>query len=243
MRRRRGGERCGHDEDRAVPFGGVRDVLRVVGPRRFITEVVPWAVRLRYVFYALALPAAARPLLLDGFRLDLATDADLPLFVAARPERYTLPMLTQRLRDGHLAFVGRVGAAVAHLRWVFTRTVNVPYLGRRIVLAGGDVLLDEIYTMPAWRRRGVEGAVAVAMPRMLHAMGYRRILCAIASWNLAPQRVAAAHGYERLGSGGYWALPGLRRYFWEGMVEDRPDGTLVLGRWADVGRERREAVV
>ncbi|MDQ7859275.1 MAG: hypothetical protein QN174_03400 [Armatimonadota bacterium] len=224
-------------------LGGVRDVLRVVGPRRFIFEVVPWTVRRRYVFYALTLPAATRPSSLDGFRLEPATEADLPLFVAARPERYTLPALAQRLRDGHLAFVGRVGEAVVHLRWVFTRTVHVPYLGRQIVLEGGDVLLDEIYTMPAWRRKGVEGAVAVAMPRMLHAMGYRRILCAIASWNLAPQHVAAAHGYVRLGSGGYWALPGRRRYFWEGAVEDRFDGTLILGRPAGAGRERAGVVV
>lgn len=224
-------------------LGGVCDVLRVVGPRRFLFEVVPWAVRRRYVFYALALPAATRPSPLDGFRLDLATEADLPLFVAARPERYALPALAQRLRDGHLAFVGRVGEAVAHLRWVFTRTVYVPYLRRRVVLEGGDVLLDEIYTVPAWRRRGVEGAVAVTMPRMLHAMGYGRILCAIASWNVAPQRVASAHGYVRLGSGGYCALPGLRRYFWEGAVEARPDGTLVLGGGVRGGRERAGAVV
>jgi GNAT superfamily N-acetyltransferase len=234
-----GGAHRAGDEDRAVHLGGVRDVLRVVGPRRFIFEVVPWAVRRRYVFYALTLPAAAQPPALDAFRLDLATEADLALFVAARPERYTLPALTQRLGDGHLAFVGRVGESVAHLRWVFTRTVDVPYLRRRIVLDRGDVLLDEIYTMPAWRRKGVEGAVAVAMPRMLHEMGYRRILCAIASWNLAPQRVAAAHGYVRLGSGGCWALPGLRRYFWEGAVEDRPDGTLLLGRRREGARGGR----
>ncbi|MDR7419014.1 MAG: hypothetical protein QN178_08890 [Armatimonadota bacterium] len=225
-----------------MSVGVARDVLRMVGPARTVLHVVPWLVRRRYIFYALTLPVADRSSS-GGVDLTIATDQDLARLAWIRPQMYTLSQIEERIRDGHLPLIARRGEAVVHIRWVFTRTVYVPYLRRRLVLEDGDVLLDEIYTLPEWRRTGVERAVAVAMPPLLYRMGYRRVLGIVASWNLAPQRVAESFGYVRLGSCGYWTLPGLRRHIWEGAVEERPDGMVIVGRRAPAGREHTTGVV
>jgi RimJ/RimL family protein N-acetyltransferase len=149
--------------------------------------------------------------------------------VALRPDRYTPEALARRIERGHLGLVGRSGAHIVHLRWVFVGDAPLPYLRRRLRLAPGQGFLDEVYTVPGWRRRGVETAAAEQTQRLLRALGFARVFCVIAPWNRAPRRLAERQGYQKLGEGGYWNLLGYRRFFWEGAVADDGRGGLVLG--------------
>jgi GNAT superfamily N-acetyltransferase len=162
------------------------------------------------------------------FRLDLAREEDIPHLATLRPGFYTVAQLQARLREGHLGFVGRCGDEIAHQRWLYVNAVYLPYLFRQLVLAPGEGYLDEVYTAPRWRGAGVETAAAHAMQRILHAMGYRRVICSIATWNLTPRRVAERQGYARVGVAGYWALPGFRKFFWEGIRDDRSRNEITI---------------
>ncbi len=205
------------------------DVLRNIGAARFLVEIPPWLLRPTYNFIAVD-PSAVRPL--GGaripFRLDVAGEGDLGDMLAARPGFYTLPQVQARLREGHLGFVGRSQGRVVHVRWVFVGSVYLPYLSRRLVLAPGEGFLDEIFTLPAFRRQGVLTAAAGEMTQLLQARGFRRIIGAMAAWNRVPQRVSEAQGYRRVGVGGYWNLFGYKRFFWRGLLESR-DGDLYVG--------------
>jgi RimJ/RimL family protein N-acetyltransferase len=200
-----------------------------------------WLVRRRYLFYAWTLApvdridgSSAHAALVRGAHrksapvtFALAEQPDLAGIMRARPRVYELADLQRRLRDGHLALIGRHGESIIHIRWIFRGAAYAPYLLRRLVLAPGEAFLDEVYTVPAWRRKGVETAAAMAMRDALGGVGVRRVYCAIASWNRVPQRVAEALGYERIGAGGYWNLGGLKRFFWDGALQDSRDGLVV----------------
>lgn len=203
------------------------DALREIGTRRFVTDIPPWLVRRRYLFYALALSDAVAPTPSQiPFRLDPVVEDDLPRLLSVRPGFYSLPQLQTRLQQGHLAFVGRSLETIVHLRWIFVGSVQLPYLARRLVLAPGEGYLDEVYTVPAWRRKGVEGTAAYEMQRAMHHRGFRRIICAIAAWNWIPRHVAEAQGYEQVGVGDYWNILGHRRLVVDGFVRDHRDGDL-----------------
>jgi hypothetical protein len=209
------------------------DILRQIGAKRFALDIPVWVVRRRYIFYAGSYgrsgAAAGSGLPPYPFRLDVVREQDLPQLVSLRPALYALPQLQARLDQGHLALVGRSRETIVHIRWVFVGSVYLSYLSRRLVLAPGEGYLDEVYTVPAWRRRGVEAAAAVQMREVLRARGLRRIIYAIAEWNRTPQRIGEAHGNERVGTGGYWNILGHKSFFWEGGVRDHGDGDLSVG--------------
>jgi GNAT superfamily N-acetyltransferase len=194
----------------------------MLGARRFLLEIPPWVLRRRYLIYSMA-PADAFPPYpcRVPFQLDVAREEDIPHLAALRRDLYTVVQLQRRLREGHLAFVGRCGDEIVHQRWVYVNAVYVPYLFHRLVLEPDEGYLDEVYTVPRWRGAGVETAAAYAMQRVLRARGYTRVICSIAAWNLTPRRIAERQGYTRIGTAGYWALPGLRKFFWHGVREDR----------------------
>jgi GNAT superfamily N-acetyltransferase len=200
----------------------------MLGVRGFLVEIPPWLLRRRYLFYGIT-PADARPLPSPPlpFRLDILLEQEIPDLVALRPDRYTPEGLLRRIHRGHLGLVGRSGTEIVHLRWVFVGAAWLPYLSRRLLLAPGEGLLDEVYTVPAWRRRGVETAAAQQTQRLLRARGFGRVLGVIASWNRAPLRLAERQGYQKLGEGGYWTLFGYRKFFWEGKVADGRGGLVV----------------
>jgi hypothetical protein len=205
------------------------DALRTLGVRRFFLEIPPWIVRRCYFIYSMT-PADAEPPVpcRVPFRLDAVREDDIPHLMAVRPGFYTETTVRARLRGGHLGFVGRSGDEIVHLRWVYVREVYLPYLFRRLVLAPGDGYLDEVYTARWWRGKGVETAAAYAMQRVLRARGYRRVICAIASWNLTPQRIAERQGYVKIGTAGYWVLPGVRKFFCHGHLDGRSPDSLVV---------------
>lgn len=197
------------------------DVLRMLGGRRMLLEMIPWLLRRCYYLYAMVPTAAAPPVSCPvPFRLEIVREEDIPHIVALRPGFYTEAQLRARLLQGHLGFVGRSGDAIVHLRWVFVGTCYVPYLARWIVLAPGEGYLDEVYTVPQWRQKRIGIAAAFAMQQMLHARGFTRISCAIATWNRWPQRIAQLQGYVRVETVEWWALPGVQRIFGS-AVSDR----------------------
>lgn len=210
-----------------------RDTFNQIGAKRFLLEIPPWLVRRRYIFYAgfyagspAGVAAPAPPPF--PFSLDPVIEGDLHQLVALLPNLYTLPQLRARLQQGHLVFMGRSEDTIVHIRWVFVGSVYLPYLSRRLVLAPAEGYVDEMYTVPAWRRKGVETAMAVEMPGALRARGIRRIIGAIAAWNRVPQRMAEVHGLRQVGSGGYWNILGYKKFFWDGSVRDYGDGNLSI---------------
>jgi len=205
------------------------DVLRMLGPGRFALEIPPWVLRRQYVFYTVDPGDVPQTTGHDnGFALTLLSEEDLPAVVAVRPDTYTLAQLRARLRAGHLAFAVRRRDEIVSVRWIFVDSVYLPYLSRRLVLAPGEGFLDELYTMPRWRRKGAVTAAGQQIYGILHRRGFHRISCAIAAWNHLPQRLAEEIGYARVGRGGYWAVAGYRKYYWEGGLEERRRRDLVI---------------
>jgi hypothetical protein len=214
----------------AARLGMALDVLDHVGGRRFILEVLPWLLRRRYVFYAARADELAAPFEPKlSVRIDRINESDLTPIAATRPGIYSVAQLGGRLRQGHLGLVGRLGSEIVHIRWVFRGFILLPYLGHRLALEEGEGLVDEMYTVPAWRRMGVEAAVARQMPEIVQAHHFRRLIGVIAGWNRVPQRMAQLHGYRAVGSGGYWGLPGIRRFFCDGEVRLNVNGDLTVG--------------
>lgn len=214
-----------------------------VGAITVVRDVLPWLVRRRYVVIALTLPPArpaapaTRPIgaaarstasAARNLTLEVVGEADVDAVAAFRPTLYTSAGLRERLRQGHVGLVGRIDGRIVHSRWLFVGTVWLPYLRRRLVLAPDDVYLDEAYTHPAWRQRGVMTAVGDAMPAHLAARGVRRVLAMVAAWNRAPQRTAAAFGYRIVGTVGYWLVPGPRRLLVAGRVRELGGGVVIV---------------
>jgi len=197
------------------------DLLKEHGWRRFIGEIIPWLFHRRYIFYSQPID---NPVLLYScqipFRLEQVKEKDLSHLIKMRPGFYDLSLLQKRKKDGHICFLGLSGQKPIHLRWVFIRSIYLPYLQRKLILYPGEVYVDEAYTLPGYRQKGVYSYAGYLMRHALKELGFDRLICMFASWNLSPQSQAERMGLEKVGEGGYWNIFGYKKYFWKGMVQD-----------------------
>jgi hypothetical protein len=193
-------------------FHTARTVLGEMGPFPFLTKVLPWSFRRRYIFYSekIRIPEA-NPHFPARFRFGIAGKEDLDSLMALRKGYYKKEMLERRLDMGQICFLGWSGKELVHIRWLFLGTFYVPYLRRKIVLGPDEVFGDEAYTAPDFRKACVTSNYqtdvipaldAHPLPLWL-AHGVRACVC---TDNTLFSDVSATEEYRRA-----VALPGMPR--------------------------------
>jgi hypothetical protein len=218
-----------HVFDTALKIRTAVDIFGEVGAKRFIREIVPWVFLRRFFFYSQSLkgpfpfPSCQLP-----FRLELVKEKDLHFLLDVRPGFYHLSSLQKRLEEGHLCFLGWSGQNPVHIRWVFVNSLYLPYLRQKFVLRPGEVFVDEAYTRPEYRRHGVYSYAGYLMRPILQNLGYGRLICAFASWNVSSQKGSEKLGMKKVGEGGYRNIFGIKKFYWEGSVQYCGDGKISI---------------
>jgi len=206
-----------------------RTVLEEMGPVPFLTKVMPWFLRRKYIFYSerIRVPEAYLPPP-AGFHFGFAGKEDLDSLLALRKRYYKREMLERRLDLGHMCFLGWNGKDLVHIRWLFSGTIYVPYLRRKIVPGPDEVYQDESYTAPSFRRQNIYVGGGRQLRIWLLERGFNRLTVATASWNTPARQAVLKSGMTEFASFGYWQGPGTRRFFWSGAIEVHDDGTIIF---------------
>lgn len=223
------------DQDALYPHGfrskfhTARVVLGEMGPVPFLMKVLPWSFRRQYIFYSerIRVPEACPPLP-ARFRFGTAGKKDLDDLMALRKGYYKRDMLERRLDMGQMCFLGWSSEDLVHARWAFSGTFYVPYLRRRIDLGPHEVLGDEAYTAPDFRRQNIYACGGRLMRIALLERGFNRFTVAIASWNTSARLAVLKAGSTESARFGYWAWPKTRKFFSSGDIEVLDDGTITF---------------
>jgi GNAT superfamily N-acetyltransferase len=112
------------------------------------------------------------PVQFDRLRRD-ALDEYFGLRPEADPSELDL-----RFDTGDICHVARVNGNIVTTRWSSTREIRIRELGYRSALARGQAYLYDAYTAPAFRRRGIAGALTRHIVALLHEQGVREMLSA-----------------------------------------------------------------
>lgn len=205
------------------------DLAQRFGWQRFLGSIVPWLFIRRYVFCSKSiydLPPESPPAV--PLRLELATEKDLPFLMALRPHYYELRILQKRLEEGHLCFIVWRGNRPVHVRWMFVKSLYLPYLHRTLLLSSGQVYFDEAYTIPEFRGRGIFHTARNGIRLRLGELGYQSEISVFASWQAYSQSIAVRIKREKVGEGKIVNWPGLRKFYWKGAVQDHGDGKISI---------------
>ena len=198
------------------------DLLRTLGLRRGVGVLVGWLLlRREFVVVAwLIPPRETEPASRADVECRLLDESGLPTFAARCPE-LGMAEVRRRWAAGMECLVLWHDGAIAAYRWdvpAAADPIYLPYLGRRVRLAPGDVLTYEARTLPTSRRLRLGAELVDAAVARARARGDRRCVGLNAAWNHASLRWAQQLGWERLGTVG-WGRAGLgRRYFATGAV-------------------------
>lgn len=102
------------------------------------------------------------------------------------------------LRRGHICFLGKIGGKVVHYNWIFFHW-NVTIPGRYIHLKGDEALLNDAYTIEAWRGKAIHTLVQYHMLSHLQKAGYRRAYTFAYTDNRSSLKTHDRLGWERTG--------------------------------------------
>jgi hypothetical protein len=203
------------------------DLLRMHGLPKFAFRILPWLLRRRYFLYELNLASLG---VVDEVtarvRLTEAGPADIPLLLGIRPGYYDVDLLGERFRRGHLCFIGWLGDRAVHLRWAFVGSCQVPYLRRALVLAPGEILSDEVFTVPGFRGEGIYQVCADLSRALLRRRGFRRYLAFFASWDGFLIQAAGRKGMMPIGEARWTLGPACRRLRLRGALREMGEGRI-----------------
>lgn len=210
-------------------LGVAADILYDYGWRVFLFRAVPWLLRRRYFVYAGRIQRRADDRPADTmFRLEAVRKDDVGRVVRMRPDLYNPKSVSARLEQGHLCFLGWRGRMPVHVRWLFTKPIFLPYVGRTLVIKPGEAYSDESYTLRKFRRLGMTGEALGALGRFMDGMEFHRFIALVATWNTITIRLLEAHGLKRVGECG----PGIRRasrtFFARGSVREGEGKTICV---------------
>lgn len=145
--------------------------------------------------------------------------------VSALDRAMTREEVARRLEEGQQCTLAWWGRELAHYRWDSTSPVHLPYLGRVLRPERGDQVVVGLYTAPAFRGRGIAGAVMMDAGRRARAAGVSRLVWLAAWWNTRSLALGEQIASRVEGAVGYWALGPCRRYFASGHIRLEPDGS------------------
>lgn len=205
------------------------EIIQQYGLLWFCREVLPWLFCRRYFFYSQVIrPISPLSSCASPIAFKLAKEEDLPSLLVFRRDVYNLSQMKKRLREGHLCFIGWLGERPVHVRWIFVRFHYAPYLHRSLLLSPGEAYVDETFTAPDLRNKGIATFTGHLLRLALLELGFKRYSCAVASWNKAQQRVAEKFGMEKVGEGGYFNFVIGKKFIWRGKVRDCGHGRIQL---------------
>jgi GNAT superfamily N-acetyltransferase len=203
------------------------DVVRDLGLRRTVRVASRWLLEREFHIVAgtvdVDLDVAAPP----GARCAVLREDDLPAFARGCPGM-SGGEVRRRWREQQVCLVCWIGTEVAAYRWDAADAAYLPYLGRRVRGAPGDVLTVEARTLPGRRRAGAGSALVQARLRLARSHGARRLVGLVATWNRASLAWAAAVGWIPMGVVGYRRAGWRRRYFVEGALRLEGDEVVLL---------------
>jgi len=126
------------------------------------------------------LPAAAR-VPLD---VRLATLADFEQYEEAfRAGGVSLEEARRRHERGDVCIIGLSGAHLAGFNWLTFSSFRAPELDATVELEPGDAFGLFIFTLPAWRGKGIHPALASHSDSYLYSHSYKRLLFFIVPQN------------------------------------------------------------
>jgi GNAT superfamily N-acetyltransferase len=204
-----------------------RDMVRDLGLRRSLRLAPRWLFAREFHVVAttvdVRLDFAAPP----EARCDVLQEKDLIAFVRACPTM-SVREVRRRWRGQQACLVCWIGTEVAAYRWDAAGAAYLPYLGRRLRGAPGDVVTIEARTLPGYRRTGAGSMLVQAELDLARGHAARRLVGLIAAWNRSSLAWSAAVGWIRLGVVGYRRAGWRRRYFVEGTIRLEGDDVVLL---------------
>lgn len=126
----------------------------------------------------------------------LATKADL-----ARFRGLVLPSelrrFARRLAHGRYCFLALDGGNLAAYCWA-TSQVDLATDNLQMRLLPGNVYGDDAYTVPAYRRQGIQAALLAYRFQYMKELGAQRLLAIVDVNNLAGQKMVRKLGYQEV---------------------------------------------
>ncbi|MEJ2086345.1 MAG: hypothetical protein P8Y44_11805, partial [Acidobacteriota bacterium] len=154
---------------------------------------------------------------LPGVRFSALGEEDLDKLYRADP-RLPPSEARRRLRSGETCVLCWLSGNLAHYRWECENAPEIPLAGARLRLLAGDAFNSESYTVPEFRRRGLQHITAIAAYRRLRDRGFRRYLALVAPWNRVSLQATLKRGFQVVGAIGSWRLGKFRHCFARGRV-------------------------
>jgi ribosomal protein S18 acetylase RimI-like enzyme len=170
--------------------------------------------RLEYIVYTRSLLeplAVAKPRL--PVTLRLATKADLFRFEGA-VTKSEAEHFRRRLDHGRYCFLALDGENLAAYCWASTEVrCDVDKLEMR--LQEGDAYVDDAFTVPAYRRQGIQTAVHLYRLEHMKNLGCRRAILIVRVTNTASQRLVSKLGYQETDRLSFRRILWKRTYHYE----------------------------
>jgi GNAT superfamily N-acetyltransferase len=166
----------------------------------------------------------------DGLRLRQGWLGDLDYAAPGLADDVSIGMIEHRFERGQRMWIVESDEGPAFTCWIFTGyTPSYVAPAQRLELPPGVVGLEDSYTAPAFRGRGVAPAAWTALGDLLAAEGARAVATPVAETNAASRRGVEKAGFEQV------AVARLRRRAFRSRVT--VEGS---GEFADWIRERVE---
>ena len=195
---------------------------RRLGLRRMPGTILQWLARREYFVLVrdLRLPLPKVPVDQTTVWTSL-TEAEIPQLLAINPV-LSETEIRRRWKEGQECSLCWIEGSLAHYRWYATGSVYLSYLGKTLRLLEGECLIEDVFTHPAFRRRGIQSVGSLTTLKHLQDRGFRRAIAIVARYNTPTLRVTQKMGYAVAGAIGYWNVALWKRYFITGSV--RLDG-------------------
>ncbi len=146
-----------------------------------------------------------------------------------RPYSYDHSILKRRMKEGHLGFIGRSDKKLIHVRWMFRKSVYLPYLQKTLVLSPEEIYADDAYTVPEYRHKGIFAQAGFLLRTRLREMGYRRYSYIYASWQAMAKKPAKHTRPHKVGELRISKWPWRKRYHWQGAIQELGQGKIRIG--------------
>jgi hypothetical protein len=200
---------------------------------RVLKKLVAPVVRVGSVYFlARDLSTPMPPLRhIPGIVIRQASNSDVDLLDHVEGADRLRAQAEDRLSRGHIWFIATEESTgkLAHYRWVSTTTAFIPELNRQLVVGPRQAYFYDLYTLPEFRRRGIDGySRHLSYTHLYRHFDIDRVIVYICADNHAS--LSAARPWLRQ-IGRVWYVQASRcetRLFmlsWKGMPELRPVST------------------
>jgi GNAT superfamily N-acetyltransferase len=139
-------------------------------------------------------------------------DRDLDLYTAFRASS-SAREFRRKIDSGGQCFAAMQGGRAVSATWAYVGGGPFPYLGANFEARPSEIVLEDSYTLPAFRGRNVSPAITIAMARYYRDRGFRFMLSSVLPENRASVRVRQKTRFHICGMAGYVGLGPHRRHF------------------------------